>query len=89
LILNGRPVRVHHKYGKADYRCRGSGCRNAPLVAKAIEALLPKLFAAPSPAVDEQARIIFEYVARIWDDLIIPNRRRELVSLVRTASAAS
>jgi hypothetical protein len=33
--------------------------------------------------VDEQTRIIFEYVARIWDDLIIPNRRRELVSLVK------
>ena len=69
--------------GLRYYRCRGSGCRNAQLVAKAIEALLPKLFAAPSPEVDEQTRIIFEYVARIWDDLIIPNRRRELVSLVK------
>ena len=61
--------------GLRYYRCRGSGCRNAQLVATAIEALLPKLFATPSPEVDEQTRIIFEHVARIWDDLIIPNRR--------------
>lgn len=49
--------------------------------ASAIEALVPKLFATPSPDVSAQTRIIFEHVARIWDDLIVPNRRRELVSL--------
>ena len=72
------PEMQAHRY----YRCR-SGCRNAQLVAKAIEALLPKLFAAPSPGVDEQTRIIFEHLARIWESLIIPNRRRELVWLVK------
>ncbi len=63
------------------YRCRGSGCPKSQLPAKAIESLVPQLFAKPSPGIDEQTRIVFEYVARIWDDLIVPNRRRVLVSL--------
>jgi len=61
------------------YRCRGSGCPKSQIPASAIEALLPKLFATPSPEVSVQTRIIFEHVARIWDNLIVPNRRRELV----------
>jgi site-specific DNA recombinase len=65
------------------YRCRGSSCPKSQIPAKAIEALLPKLFATPSPDVDEQTRIIFEHLARTWDSLIIPNRRRELVWLVK------
>ena len=63
------------------YRCRGSGCPKSQLPARAIESLVPQLFAKPSPGIDEQTRIVFEYVARIWDDLIVPNRRRVLTSL--------
>jgi hypothetical protein len=65
------------------YRCRGKGCPKSQMPASAIEALLPKLFATPSPEVSAQTRIIFEDVARIWDNLIVPNRRRELVSLCK------
>jgi site-specific DNA recombinase len=65
------------------YRCRGKGCPKSQIPAKAIEALLPKLFATPAPEVSAQTRIIFEHVARIWDSLIVPNRRRELVSLCK------
>lgn len=65
------------------YRCRGKECPKSQMPASAIEALLPKLFTTPSPEVSAQTRIIFEHVARIWDNLIIPNRRRELVSLCK------
>lgn len=65
------------------YRCRGKGCPKSQMPANAIEALVPKLFATPSPEVSAQTRIIFEHVARIWDSLIVPNRRRELVSLCK------
>jgi DNA invertase Pin-like site-specific DNA recombinase len=65
------------------YRCRGSGCPRSQLPATAIEALVPKLFATPSPDVGEQTRIVFQYVARIWENLIVPNRRRELVALCK------
>lgn len=63
--------------------CRGSGCVKTQLPARAIEALVPQLFAKPAPGIDDETRIVFDYVARIWEHLIIPNRRSFLLSLCR------
>lgn len=67
--------------GLRYYRRRGSGCTRAQLSAKAIESLVPRLFADPSPDAPDYVRNVFLNVSRMWDVLIVPNRRRVLVSL--------
>ena len=67
--------------GLRYYRCRGSGCTRAQLSAKAIESLVPRLFADPSSDAPDYVRSVFLDVSRRRDVLTVPNRRRVLVSL--------
>ena len=74
----------HRDTAARYYRCRGaSACPRSQLPSGAIEARLLQIFANPPPGVPEDVRAVFLDVARMWEALMLRNRRAVLVSLCR------